>query len=146
MITTVVSLAGSAPLGLVLTGAWKPEGPALLAASLAQPITGYLGGIGMATGIALIAIVAERRRNRLTVAVEALGQRSLSLYLFQSIVFVAVFYPFGLGLQDDLGIAGATGVGAATWLLSLVIADLMRRAGHRGPAEILLRRLAYRGR
>ncbi|MFI7453925.1 DUF418 domain-containing protein [Nonomuraea sp. NPDC049714] len=144
--TTVVSLAGSAPLGLVLTGAWKPDGAALLAASLAQPITGYLGGIGMATGMALIAIVAERRRNRLTVAVEALGQRSMSLYLFQSIVFVAVFYPFGLGLQDDLGIAGATGVAVATWLLSLVIADLMRRAGHRGPAEILLRRLAYRRR
>ncbi len=146
VITTVVSLAGSAPLGLVLTGAWQPDGAALLAASLAQPITGYLGGIGMATGIALIAIVAERRRNRLTVAVEALGQRSMSMYLFQSIVFVAVFYPFGLGLQDDLGIAGATGVGAATWLLSLVIADVMRRVGHRGPAEILLRRLAYRRR
>jgi uncharacterized membrane protein YeiB len=37
-------------------------------------------------------------------------------------------------------------VAVVTWLLSLVIADLMRRAGHRGPAEILLRRLAYRRR
>ncbi|GGO74391.1 DUF418 domain-containing protein [Nonomuraea cavernae] len=70
----------------------------------------------------------------------------MSLYLFQSVVFVVVFGPYGLRLQDDLGLAGATGVAAATWLLSLVIADLLRRAGHRGPAEILLRRLAYRQR
>jgi uncharacterized membrane protein YeiB len=60
------------------------------------------------------------------------------------VVFVAVFFPYGLGLQDELGLAGATGVAAATWLVSLLIADVMRRAGHRGPAEILLRRLAYR--
>jgi uncharacterized membrane protein YeiB len=146
VITMVVSIAGSVPAGLVQIGTWQLEGAALVAAALAQPLAGYLGGLGMAAGIALIAIAAERRRNRLTVAVEALGQRSMSLYLFQSIVFVAVFYPFGLGLQDDLGLAGATGVAAVTWLLSLVIADLMRRVGHRGPAEILLRRLAYRRR
>ncbi|MET8004457.1 DUF418 domain-containing protein [Nonomuraea glycinis] len=145
-ITMAVSVAGSLPAGLVQLGVWKPAGTALWAAAFAQPLTGYLGGLGMATGIALIALVAERRRNRLTVAVEALGQRSMSLYLFQSIVFIVVFYPLGLGLQDDLGLAGATGVAVVTWLLSLVIADLMRRAGHRGPAEILLRRLAYRGR
>ncbi|MGN9786020.1 DUF418 domain-containing protein [Nonomuraea sp. ZG12] len=146
VITMVVSVAGSVPAGLVQIGVWAPSGAAVWITALVQPLTGYFGGLGMAGGIALIAIVAERRRNRLTVAVEALGQRSMSLYLFQSIVFVAVFYPFGLGLQDELGLAGATGVAVATWLLSLVIADLMRRAGHRGPAEILLRRLAYRRR
>lgn len=76
--------------------------------------------------------------------VEALGQRSMTFYLFQSVVFVLVFYPYGLGLQDDLGLAAATGVAALTWLGSLVLADVMRRVRHRGPAEILLRRLAYR--
>lgn len=34
---------------------------------------------------------------------------------------------------------------AATWLASLLAADLMRRVGHRGPAENLLRRLTRRG-
>ncbi|MEV0592025.1 DUF418 domain-containing protein [Nonomuraea cavernae] len=144
-ITMVVSLAGALPAGLIQAGVWaEPSQAALWMAALAQPLTGYLGGIGMAGAIGLIALVAARRRGRLTVAVEALGQRSMSLYLFQSVVFVVVFGPYGFGLQDDLGLAGATGVAAATWLSSLVIADLMRRAGHRGPAEILLRRLAYR--
>ncbi|WP_336212826.1 DUF418 domain-containing protein [Nonomuraea sp. LPB2021202275-12-8] len=147
VITTIVSLAGAIPAGLIQTGVWaRPSGAAVWAAAFAQPLTGYFGGIGMAGAIGLIAVAAGRRRGRLTVAVEALGQRSMSLYVFQSVVFIVVFYPYGFGLQDDLGLAGATGVAVATWLASLLVADLMRRAGHRGPAEILLRRLAYRRR
>nr|WP_052423591.1 DUF418 domain-containing protein [Nonomuraea candida] len=147
VITTVVSVAGSVPAALVQTGLWaRPSPAALWAAVLAQPLTGYAGGIGLAALLALVSIRAARRRARLTTMVEALGRRSMSLYLFQSVVFVLVFFPYGLGLQDDLGLAGATAVAAATWLLSLSLADLMRRIGHRGPAELLLRRLAYRDR
>ncbi|WP_342776271.1 DUF418 domain-containing protein [Nonomuraea terrae] len=145
VLTTVVSIAGGVPAALIQEGEWtRPSDAAVWIAALAQAFTGFLGGIGMAAIMALIAIVAVRRRKRLTTAVEALGQRSLTLYLFQSVAFVAVFHPYGLGLQDELGLTGALGVAAATWLVSLLIADLMRRAGHRGPAEILLRRLAYR--
>lgn len=145
VVTTVLSAAGALPLGLIQIGAWaRPSAVALWVAALAQPLTGYLGGIGLAAIIALIAIRAGRRRNRLATAVEALGRRSMSLYLFQSIAFIAAFAPYGLGLQDDLGLAGAMGVGLATWLISLLLAELMRRTGYRGPAEILLRRLAYR--
>ncbi|MDP4503768.1 DUF418 domain-containing protein [Nonomuraea turcica] len=145
IVTTAVSVIGAVPVGLVQLGVWaEPSGAALWAAALAQPLTGYFGGIGMAAIIGLIAIPVTRRPNGLATAVQALGQRSMSLYLFQSLVFVGVFYPYGLDLQDDLGLAGATGVAAATWLVSVVIAEVMRRAGYRGPAEILLRRLAYR--
>ncbi|MEV0615289.1 DUF418 domain-containing protein [Nonomuraea sp. NPDC050404] len=147
VITTVVSVAGSVPAAFLQAGLWtEPPAGAVWAAALIQPFAGFAGGIGLAALVALVAIRAGRRRNRLTTMVEALGQRSMSLYLFQSIVFVLLFYPYGLGLQDHLGLAGATLVAAATWLLSLSIADLMRRVGHRGPAEILLRRLAYRTR
>jgi uncharacterized membrane protein YeiB len=145
IVTTAVSVIGAVPVGLVQLGVWaEPSGAALWAAALAQPLTGYFGGIGMAAIIGLVAIPITRRPNSLATAVQALGQRSMSLYLFQSLVFVGVFYPYGLDLQDDLGLAGATGVALATWLVSMVIAEVMRRAGYRGPAEILLRRLAYR--
>nr|WP_188192109.1 DUF418 domain-containing protein [Nonomuraea sp. SYSU D8015] len=145
--TTILSLAGAVPAALIQSGVWAaPSDIALLAAAIAQPLTGYFGGIGMAGIIGLIALKAGRARHGLTIAIQALGQRSMSLYLFQSLAFVVVFYPYGLGLQDDLGLAGATGVAIVTWLISLLLADLMRRAGHRGPAEILLRRLAYRRR
>ncbi|TYB67683.1 DUF418 domain-containing protein [Nonomuraea sp. PA05] len=145
VITTAVSVAGSLPVALVQVGAWaEPSAAALWAAAAAQPLAGYAGGIGMAAVVALVAIRAGRRRDRLTTMVESLGRRSMSLYLFQSIAFVVLFYPYGLGLQDDLGLFGATLLGAGTWLVSLLLADLMRRVGYRGPAEILLRRLAYR--
>ncbi|MFC7101360.1 DUF418 domain-containing protein [Nonomuraea rubra] len=136
---------GLLPAALIQAGVWAdPSSAAVWAAVLAQPLTGYAGGIGMAALVALVAIRAGRRRNRLTTMVEALGQRSMSLYLFQSIAFLVIFYPYGLGLQDDLGLAGATLVAIGTWVVSLLLADLMRRVGYRGPAEILLRRLAYR--
>ncbi|MCF6470327.1 DUF418 domain-containing protein [Nonomuraea sp. MG754425] len=143
--TTAVSVAGSVPAALIQAGLWTAPSPAALwTAVLLQPLTGYAGGIGLAALIALVAIRAGRRRSRLTTMVEALGQRSMSLYLFQSIAFVLVFFPYGLGLQDHLGLFGATLVAAGTWGISLLLADLMRRVGYRGPAEILLRRLAYR--
>ncbi|GAA4911849.1 putative membrane protein YeiB [Nonomuraea thailandensis] len=145
VVTMVLSVAGSLPAALIQAGVWAEPSPAAVwAAVVAQPLTAYAGGIGTAGLVALVAIRAGRRRNRLTTMVEALGQRSMSLYLFQSIAFIVIFYPYGLGLQDDLGLVGATLVAAGTWLLSLLLADLMRRVGYRGPAEILLRRLAYR--
>ncbi|WP_344877937.1 DUF418 domain-containing protein [Nonomuraea antimicrobica] len=147
VITTVLSVAGAVPAGLVQAGVWHDPSPeALWAVATAQPLTGYAGGIGLAGIVALVAIRAARRRGRLTTMVEALGQRSLTLYLFQSLAFVVLFYPYGLGLQDDLGLAGATAVAAGTWVVSLFLADAMRRVGYRGPAEILLRRLVHRRR
>ena len=145
VIATAVSIAGAVPTALLQTGLWTgAPGPVLVAASVVQPLTGCFGGIAMAGVIALLTPYAAGNRGPLTTAVEALGRRSMSLYLFQSIVFIAVFFPFGLGLQDDLGLAGATAVAGVTWLVSLLAADVMRRLDHRGPAEILLRRLAYR--
>ncbi|MGP3917002.1 DUF418 domain-containing protein [Nonomuraea sp. 10N515B] len=133
IVTTAVSVIGAVPVSLVQLGVWaEPSGAALWVAALAQPLTGYFGGIGMAAIIGLIAIPITRRPNGLATAVQALGQRSMSLYLFQSLVFVGIFYPYGLDLQDDLGLAGATGVALATWLVSVVIAEVMRRSGYRG--------------
>lgn len=145
IITMIVSIVGAVPAVLIDLGAWTDPGPvAIMVASVIQPLTGYFGGIAIAGLIALIAIRAGRSRGVLTTAVRALGQRSLTFYLLQSVIFAVVFTPFAFGLEDRLGLAGATAVAVLTWLLSLIIAELMRRTGHRGPAEILLRRLTYR--
>lgn len=145
VITTTISIIGALPAVLIEKGAWTDPGSAMImVAGVGQPLTGYFGGIGLAGIIALIAIHAERRRTAFTTAVEALGQRSLTMYLLQSVIFVAVFSPFLLGMEGRLGLAGATAVAILTWLLSLIIADVMRRVGYRGPMEILLRKLTYR--
>jgi uncharacterized protein len=135
-----VALFGRLPGALLLAGLWTP--PAPWAVVLAHTLFGYAGGIGLAT---LIGLVATRvGHGALTTALAALGRRSLTFYLFQSVVFLALFYPFTLDLGDDLGFAAASGISVAIWAASVGLAEWMRRAGHRGPAEVLLRRLTYR--
>lgn len=141
-VTMVVSALGALPSVLAQTGLWTPASTAAVwGTAVLQPLTGYFGGFGTAGLIALIAIRAARSRGPVTAAVSALGQRSMTFYLFQSVVFVAVFSPLALGLQDRMGLAASLGVAALTWLVSVPAADLMRRRGYRGPAEKLLRRL-----
>ncbi|MEV4107604.1 DUF418 domain-containing protein [Nonomuraea sp. NPDC049695] len=142
-----VALAGRLPGALLLSGTWTP--PAPWAAVLAHTVTGYAGGIGLAALIGLVAMRAERRTagagpGRFTTALAALGQRSLTFYLFQSAVFLVLFYPFTLDLGGDLGFTAALGIAVAIWVVSVLLAEWMRRAGHRGPVEVLLRRLTYR--
>ena len=111
-------------------------------------LSGYAGGIGYA---ALIGLVAARLTQRpdgrppgpVVTALAACGQRSMTCYIAQSVVFVAVLAAYGGGLGDQIGVAAASAIGAATWLLTVIAADVMRRFGVRGPAESLLRRLTY---
>ncbi|MFI6595523.1 DUF418 domain-containing protein [Nonomuraea sp. NPDC050536] len=131
---------GRLPMALISVGAWTPGSTWLPA--IAHTITGYAGGIGLAAAIGLIAVKIGSNRGRVTTALVALGWRSLTFYLFQSVVLVALFYPFTLDLAGDMGAAAALAIGVGVWLLSIVLADWMRRVGHRGPFEIALRRLS----
>ncbi|GAA3241543.1 DUF418 domain-containing protein [Nonomuraea helvata] len=143
------ALAGRLPAALLVAGAWTTDSYAAVA--VAHTLTGYAGGIGLAALIGLVAMRAERARRTtdagpgpVTTALAALGRRSLTFYLLQSVVFVVLFYPFTLDLGDDLGVAAACGIAVTLWAVSILLAEWMRRAGHRGPAEVLLRRLTYR--
>ncbi|WP_188189161.1 DUF418 domain-containing protein [Nonomuraea sp. SYSU D8015] len=71
------------------------------------------------------------------------GHGALTFYLFQAAVWVALFYPFALGLHDDMGFAATLGIAIAVWVVSITLAEWIGVAGHRGPAEVLLRRLIY---
>ncbi|WP_405417889.1 DUF418 domain-containing protein [Pseudonocardia alni] len=73
----------------------------------------------------------------------ALGRRSLSGYLAQSVVFVGLLPAWTLGLGAGLPLWAATLCGAGVWLLTVVAAVVSRQRGRRGPAEVLLRRLTY---
>jgi uncharacterized protein len=73
----------------------------------------------------------------------ALGQRSLSGYLAQSLVFVIVFAPYGLGLGATASVAEATQIAVITWIGTLVVANLLAAGDLPGPAEWLLRRAVY---
>ncbi|MFI6739811.1 DUF418 domain-containing protein [Nonomuraea sp. NPDC050451] len=137
-----VAVAGRLPAALLAAGGWMPtSAPVSWAVAVAHDLTGYAGGIGMAAAVGLVAV--KVRGGRLTTALAALGQRSLTFYLFQAVVWVVLFYPFTLNLHDGVSFAATFGIAVGVWLLSIVLAEWMRVVGHRGPAEVFLRRMSY---
>jgi uncharacterized membrane protein YeiB len=86
------------------------------------------------------------RQGPVTVAIAAVGQRSLTCYLAQSVVWAVVFTPYLLGLSDTLTTTTTALLAVATWLATVLLADRMRRADYRGPLELLIRRITYQPR
>lgn len=145
MIGIGLATVGAIPLALMSSQYWtNPSFGAQTFATILHTGTGYAGGLGWAAFIGLLVIKLGEKRGPITMAIAAVGQRSMTFYIFQSVVFIAVFAPYAGGLGAHLGQAGSDVIALFTWLLSVVIAEFMRRANVRGPAETLLRKLSYR--
>lgn len=115
--------------------------------SATQPATGLFCGIGYVAVFGLIAARYQRTGRQPgipVVAVTALGQRSLSGYLAQSVICAPAFAAWGLGLGGWFSSAPTALFSTIVWLLTVVAAYLMQQRSLRGPAEMLLRRLIYR--
>ena len=121
---------------------------------------GPLTGPGIIAIIALAAIPLQRKygedgdggnsvgagEKRLTVFVQmilALGKRSMTGYVLQSIILLPLCAPFLLHLLRPQGAAYATIVGFGVWVVTLLIAFLLEKLGRRGPFEAAHRRLSY---
>ncbi|OZM75648.1 hypothetical protein CFP66_45310 [Pseudonocardia sp. MH-G8] len=138
---------GAVPHVLVTTGTWIPGTGTLVAAGALHTATGYAGGLGYAALVGLVALRLSGRRSGpgpVATALAACGRRSMSCYLAQSVAWFLLLEPYLAGLTGALGIATAAAVGLGIWLVTVVVADLARRADRPGPAEALLRRLTYR--
>lgn len=109
--------------------------------------SGFFGGLGYVALFGLLAhALMKRPEQGLAVrAVSALGQRSLTGYLFQSVAWTVLAAPFMLDIADRTGSPLLTSLlcAVAVWLTTVVASYLMQRGGYRGPAETLLRRLTY---
>lgn len=136
-----VSVLGAAPAALMAAGVLAPDlvaGGALLAL---QVVTGVAGGAGYAAGFALLTL--RGGRGRFAQAVAAMGRRSLTFYLADSVLVAVLLHPDLVGLP--VGAAGALAVAAAVWLAMVPVAAWMERTGRPGPADRLLRRLSGGG-
>jgi uncharacterized protein len=71
------------------------------------------------------------------------GRMTLTLYLGQSLVFVPVFYGFGLHQHDRMSAGTALALGLVAFALQVVFAHLWFRRFHYGPCEWLWRALTY---
>ncbi len=139
-----LTIVGGLPLALMAAEVWQePSIGALLLAGALHAVTGFAGGVGYAAAAGLVAIRVRDRPGAVVTALAACGQRSMTCYLAQSVVFVALLAAYGGGLGDELGVAATAVVATLTWAGILGLAELMRRRGYRGPFEVLLRRLTY---
>jgi uncharacterized membrane protein YeiB len=146
--TAVVGLSAAVllglPLALMAAQLWTgvPLGAAMLAGAV-HAVGGYAGGLGYAAVFGLVAIRLAQRTGPVTSALQACGQRSLSSYLAQSVAFALLLPAWTVGLGDGAHVWQTALYGFGAWLVILLIAAASARAGQRGPAEILLRRLTY---
>lgn len=152
-VTVFVVLGVGLPWGLsavgVLPAAWETFFLGLNAA------LGYLTGPGIAAAVLLACrplqekIDAARARGEEPTlpgplrVITALGRRSMSGYIFQSLLLLVLVMPFTLNLAEGIGAAGYFLLALGVWLLSLLGAGLLELAGLPGPFEKLHRRLSY---
>ncbi|MDT0301087.1 DUF418 domain-containing protein [Streptomonospora wellingtoniae] len=137
--------ASALPEALAHVGAVPASGAVTAALSGVRQLSGVLGGAGYVALFALVGRAVGRRAHRGpgTAAVVAVGKRSLSCYLAQSVLCAPLLAAWGLGLGAHLGSAATALFAAGVWLATLVGAYALERAGRPGPAEALLRRLSY---
>ena len=143
----VMAVVAGLPLALAAVGTWRPELGMLLLAGSLHTLGGYAGGLGYVAVFGLLAAHPVRARTSgpgiVLRALAACGQRSLSCYLGQSVLFCALLPAWTLGLGARLSVAQAASIAVAVWLVLLLAAVASARAGGRGPAETVLRRLTY---
>ncbi|MFV0375662.1 DUF418 domain-containing protein [Microbacterium sp.] len=131
---TALQFAGILPLETAF--AWGLQGW--------HALTGVAGGIGYAAAFGLLAVRMHPNPGLIGGALQAVGKRSLSCYLAQSVILAPLLSAWGLGLGYRLPPLMIAAIAVATWLVTVVGAVVLERAGKRGPAESLLRRLSYR--
>jgi uncharacterized protein len=101
-------------------------------------------GLAYVSLFALLAVrLADRPAGRFRTAVVATGRRSLTCYLMQSLLLAPLLSPWGVGLGAVLGTSAAYLVATAVWAVTVIVAVGLEHAGRRGPAEVVLRALAY---
>lgn len=140
------SLLGALPSALIAVGALRLDAvPTGLLLAL-QVLTGVFGGAGYAATFGLLALRLDRRGGPITRAVAAVGQRSLTFYLFDSVAVAVILHHDLLGLGERVDSFGALVVAFAVWLVAVALAAWLDRIGRPGPADALMRRLVYRPR
>lgn len=126
-----------------------------------QAFTGFFGGLGYVALFGLVGHAVARRRREapepgvqltsalrvdgpVAGAMQAVGKRSLTCYLAQSVLCAPILTAWGLGLGQHLTSWSMLLYAVGVWVLTVLFAVWQENRGQRGPAEVLLRRLTYR--
>lgn len=139
----VISLLGALPAALIAVGAFHPAPAVQGLLQGLQILTGVAGGAGYAACFALSADWFARSAPTVTRAIASVGKRSLTFYIFNSVVVAIILHPDLIGIGTVVGHFGALVIAALTWLTGLALASWLERANRPGPLEALMRQGVY---
>lgn len=138
-----LGVLGNLPQALAYLG-WIPSDSATVEiTAVLTPVTGACAGLGYAALFGLVGLRVQDRPPRLLLPIAYLGKRSLSFYLFQSVVFAPLLAAWGFGLGRTWNTTPAFLLAIGVWIASLALATWMESRTYKGPAEVVLRRLTY---
>lgn len=146
----VMCVAGAGVIGFALT-AISSHVPALLDEGMPRWIAGqllayYINLAIIAAGVCLFIWLFQfspSRKALLTLA--PAGKMTLTFYMAQSLVFVPIFYGFGLGAYSTIGQVPSLVLGIACWIVQMLIAWLWLQKFRYGPLEWAWRKLTLAG-
>ncbi len=147
LVGLAVSVVGAVPFASAVAGLRTPSAGDAFWSATAHLMTGAAGGVAFAALVGWV--VAARGATTATLgpatrALRAVGARSLTCYLLQSVLFVLPLAPWAGGLGSSLGTAQVAAWALGVWLVTVAVAVALDAAGRRGPAEWLYRRMVYR--
>jgi uncharacterized protein len=142
-----VSVLGALPLVLAAVGALDAGPVALYLLGVLHGATGVAGALGLMGIVGWAVAVRARRGDPATGpvlgALVAVGRRSMTCYLLQSVPFAILLEPWSLGLGVGAGTARIALIAIGVWLVTVAVAVALERRGIAGPAERAIRRLSY---
>ena len=113
-------------------------------------VLGLPGGCGWLALLALYAggPTSDGRLTGLKWLLAAVGRRSMTAYLSQTLMFGTIFVimPRLTGNPLELGMAASAAVAAVVWLVTVGVCAVLERLGEPGPFEALLRTAVVRMR
>lgn len=142
-----VSVLGALPLVVVTVGVVDADPVTLYLLGVLHGATGAGGALGL-LGLVGWAVAARTRRGDrapgpVLGALVAVGRRSMTCYLLQSVLFAILLEPWSLGLGVGAGTARIALIAIGVWLVTVAVAVALARRNLPGPAEWAIRRLAY---
>lgn len=125
--------------------------PALFAEGMPSWIAGqllayYINLAIITAGVCFFILLFQFSLSRKALLTLALaGKMTLTFYIAQSLVFVPVFYGFGLGAYNTIGQVPSLTLGIACWIAQMLIACLWLQKFRYGPLEWAWRKLTLAG-
>ncbi|MDO5511982.1 DUF418 domain-containing protein [Corynebacterium sp.] len=142
-------VAAGAAVILLVGLPWGLAAIGVLPESWELPLMLINTGAGLITGpaaLALVALMFQGTVDTLNPALRAfvaLGQRSMSGYILQSVLLLLLVQPFTLGWGREAGILPQMAIAFGVWAVTLAWAFLWDLRGWPGPIEWLHRRASY---